>query len=312
AFGEPVRLEVHGLSEARADAALRDAFDAIRGIEELTDPDLPAEGGGLADLNAAAGGAPVVLHPDLLDLLSRAHHFCVWSEGAHGPLGGNLYTLWGLRGPTPGIPPAPRVEQAAEEARCDRLKIDPATGRAQLAAGARADLHGFARGFAVDRAIEVLRSHGADEAFVSVGWVWRALGAGPDGRGWRLVLPDLPGDAEGADTLVLDPLRLTSQAAAAASALHRPLVVGGERFAPWIDQRSGQPAEGVVATVAVSELAVDAEALAATMLVLGNRQGSLRAGVLEPQPSVLWLLGSGEGVPMLAPVRWGRVTENHR
>jgi hypothetical protein len=63
----------------------------------------------------------------------------------------------------------------------------------------------------------------------------------------------------------------------------------------------------VTGVVTVTELAVDAEALAAALMILGNREGLLRAGVLRPSPAVLWLLGGGEGVPVQAQHDWSRI-----
>ena len=43
------------------------------------------------------------------------------------------------------------------------------------------------------------------------------------------------------------------------------------------------------------------------MFVLGQRQGMMRLGGLRPEPSVAWLLGSGDGPPLLTTHRWAAV-----
>lgn len=295
AFGEKVVVEVRGMPTAAADAALREAVTELLAVEALADPS-PA--GALGALNAAAGGGAKEVDPRLGELLARALSFCTWSRGAHGPLGGRLYVAWGFDGGE--RQPAPEeVRQAAGAASCDGLAVDAAAETASLGPGRRLDLRGFARGFAVDRAFAVLRRHGAENVLVEIGGVRRAAGDGPHGRGWPIVLPVFPGMER-----PLDRLHLRDRALAVASTVHRPLFVGGDRLAPWLDQRSGRPAEGVVATFAASELALDAEALAVALTVLGNREGGLRLGGLQPPPSVLWLLGDGDGQPLEAPYRW--------
>jgi FAD:protein FMN transferase len=314
AFDEALVLEVRGLERPEADAALRAAAAELRELERLLAPEGDAEGG-LAALNAAAGGEPVVLDARLLDLLSRALAFCTWSGQAHGPLGGGLYALWGLdteRGPGSGAagrPTTGALRQASAAAACDRLRLDAASGQAQLATGSRVELWGFARGFLVDRAMDVLADHGAEDAFVELGWVRRAAGSRDDpaspedrDRGWPVTLPVFPGWDR-----PFDRIWLRDEALAVASALHRPLLVGGDRYAPYLDQRSGAPAAGVTGVVTVTELAADAEALAAAMMIFGNRQGLLRAGGLQPAPAVLWLLGGGEGVPVQAQHNWSHI-----
>lgn len=298
AFGEALRVEVRGMPTAQADPLLRDAVREIREIEELTTGAGDAGGAGLAALQASAGTTRAV-DPRLAELLERALHFCRWSRGAHGPLGGDLYELWeqGGRGaarPTPAV-----LRGAVAATSCDGLEVDPAASTARLAAGRRLDLRGFARGFAVDRAVALLRQHGAANGFVEVGWVRRAFGPGIDAAGWPVILPVFPGEER-----PVDRLRLRDRALAVVSTVHRPLVVAGDRLAPWLDQRAGIPAEGVVGVAAATELAVDAEALAVSLTVLGNREGMLRLVALRPSPAVLWLLGDGNGAPLVTHHHW--------
>ncbi len=302
AFGERVRVEVRGMARADADGALRAAVEEIREIERLTAVGAAATPGTLAALNAAAGGPPVRVDPRLAELLARAEGFCTWTRGAYGPLGGRLDDLWGLPHGAAARPPADRLAAAAASADCAGLTVDTAGPNAALAAGVRADLWGFSRGFAVDRAVEVLRGRGAADGFVEVGWVRRAFGEGPERGGWPVLLPAFPGVDR-----ALDRVRLHDEALAVSSTVHRPLRIAGDRYAPYLDQRTGEPAEGVVGVVAVSGLAVDAEGLAASLTVLGNREGLLRLGGLQPAPSILWLLGDGRGAPLVTYFHWSRV-----
>src|SRR5262245_38847866 len=91
AFGKPVEIEVRDL--AGAQEVIQKSLAEVSEIERLTDSSRPD--GGLAVLNAAAGKGPQAVDPRLLTALARALDFCVWSEGAHGPLGRDLYSLWG-------------------------------------------------------------------------------------------------------------------------------------------------------------------------------------------------------------------------
>ena len=87
--------------------------------------------------------------------------------------------------------------------------------------------------------------------------------------------------------------------------LHRNRFRFGEiSYAPFIDQRSGKPATGTMGVLVVTKLAVDAQAIGSALVTLGNREGQLRLGGVVPSPSVLWLLGDGDGAPLLATYRW--------
>ena len=302
AFAQPAEIEVRDLPPAAARAAIQSALDEMAEVDRLTRLD---------SLNAAAGQGPQTLDPRLMPLLVRAQEFCFWSEGAHGPLGRELYEAWGLRSTSPaggpaGVPPEPpdpaRLERAKVAARCDTLRLNPAKGMAELAAGAQLDLGGFAEGHAVDRAVEVLRERGVANGFVQVGAVQRAFGGGADGRGWKVLLPQFPG-MDRAEGLFL----LRDRAAAVLSIEDNPMKIADQAMLPYLHQRTGLPAQGVVGVAAVTDLAVDAQALAIAMALTGPREGQLRLGSLRPHPSVLWFLGSGSGAPLQVDHRWGEI-----
>ena len=302
AFGKPAEIEVRDLSREAARAAIQSALDEIAEIERLTQPDA---------LNAGAGQGPQALDPRLMPLLVRAQEFCFWSEGAHGPQGRDLYEAWGLRststaGGPAGAPPEPpdseRLERAKVAARCDTLRLNPSKGTAELATGARLDLGGFAEGHAVDRAVEVLRQKGVGNGFVQIGVVQRAFGGGADGRGWKVMLPQFPGMDRAAGLFML-----RDRAAAVLSIDDNPLKIADQALLPYVHQRTGMPAQGVAGVAAVTDLAVDAQALAIAMALTGPREGQLRLGSLRPHPSVLWFLGNGSGAPLQVDHRWGEI-----
>ncbi|HEX9941558.1 MAG TPA: FAD:protein FMN transferase [Thermoanaerobaculia bacterium] len=291
AFGKPVEIEVRDLPRDAAQKAVHKALAEIAEIERLTDATRP--GGGLTALNAAAGRGPQPLDSRLLTVLTRARDFCVWSEGAHGPLGRDLYALWGPRTPASDPPSPERVEQAAARTACDRLTLDPQKGTATLAEGSGLDLWGFAEGLAVDRAAEVLRQGGVGNGFVRIGPVQRSFGAGPVGNGWPVALPRVPGLEESAGQVHLR---------------DRSLAVAFLSDHPYVNQRTGRPAQGVLAVIAVTDLAMDAQGLAAALLIAGPREGQLRMGSLRPRPSVRWFLGSGVGAPVQVDYHWSEIS----
>lgn len=305
AFGKPVEIEVRDLYADKARTAIEAALSEMAEVERLTRPDSADPVGGVGFLNTKLGQGPQALDPRLMPLLVRAQEFCFWSEGAHGPLGRDLYEVWGLRAAVrvPAAPPAQeRLEQATASARCAGLRLNPSKGTAELAEGSRLDLGGFAEGHAVDRAVEVLRRHGVSNGFVQIGRVQRAIGGGADRRGWKVLLPTFPGVDHPAGRFLLK-----NRSAALLSIEDKPLKIADQALLPYLHQRTGLPAPGVVGMATVTELAVDAQALAIAMALTGPREGELRLGSLRPRPSVLWFLGNGSGAPLQVEHRWGDV-----
>ena len=301
AFGTEAEIEIRGLPEEAAKAAALEALREIYEISQLTDPsgDLP---GGLGALNAVARDDPRSLDPRAADVLRRGLQYCLWSNGAHGPLGGEIYRLWdqGSKLPEPA-----ELRDAVIAASCQQITLTSEGDevQAKVAEGTRVAAVGMRRGFALDRAVDALRAAGVDNAWLEIGTVYRAMGVGPEGRGWLVGLPPAPGQTKPSDQVWL-----RDQALAVVTA--KP-ARGGPSIA-FIDQRTGVPARGVVMVAAVTELAVDAEALAATLFVSGLREGQMRLGGLEPRPSVYWLLGQGKGDPLESTYRWSELARKKR
>jgi len=303
AFDQPVTIDVRDLPPDAAREAASAALREIAVLERETDPEPPAGAppivGTLAALNAAAGKGPQAVEPHLFTILSRTADYCTFSNGALGPLARDLYRLWGVGAPAAGLPPEDKLAEAIKAAACSRLVLDPKARTAALQAGSALALRGFAEGAAVDRAVAVLQEKGVRNSVVGIGRVWRAIGPGADGKGWRIALPTLAGMQSSIGEVLL-----RDQSLALVAAGDRPITIGGDVYSPFVDQRTGRPIEGVEAVAARTLEGLDAQALASSRFILGTREGQLRVGGVRPEPSVLWALGSGAGAPLLVEYHW--------
>ncbi len=294
AFGETAEIDIAGLEREAAQAAAQGGLVALARSE--------AE---IASLRAAfetAKEGPVAPSPELFALLARTESFCRWSDGAVGPLGGKLFRLWGVRFPAPGRPAPEVLSAAVDTARCGRIALDGLNSQVRIAIDSELDLLPFELGWAVDRAVTALSEAGVVNGRVRLGAVQRGIGAGPDGKGWRVEIPRLPGSSQPAEGFWL-----RDRAAAVLLTSDRPVLLGGDPMPRYLDLRSGTARGGTLAVVAVTEFAVDAQAVGWAMHSLGPRGGQMSLGSLRPEPSVLWALGSGEGEPLISVARWSAV-----
>jgi thiamine biosynthesis lipoprotein ApbE len=163
-------------------------------------------------------------------------------------------------------------------------------------------LHVFERGFAVDRAIESFRQRGVSNGWIEIGHLARAIGGGPDGAGWPIAV-----DATEPVTTPTERVLLHDRALALAALWAEPIEIAGDRHPRYLDHRTGRPGKDTVAVLAVTETAVDAAGLAATLFVLPSRIGEYRLGSLRPAPAVKWFLGAGESVPLITERGWAEL-----
>ena len=129
--------------------------------------------------------------------------------------------------------------------------------------GEAVDLSAIAKGYAVDRVVELLRDeYGITDCLVDIGGEVKALGDGPGGDGWRVGLY-LPSDVVGIDTPVLH-LRDTSVATSGA-------YFKGEHI---LDPATAKPvSNNLLSASVVHPSNTTADALATAIYVMGAERG---------------------------------------
>jgi thiamine biosynthesis lipoprotein len=156
------------------------------------------------------------------------------------------------------------------------------------------DLGGIAKGYAVDRAVSVLRAHGVTAALVSAGGsTVYGLGTPPGQDGWEVELQD-PVHAERAATTV----RLRNRALSIAGRSEKWFEAGGVRYSHIMDPRTARPVQGILSVAILSDTGTAGDALddacfvlgpAASRRLLGQNQGA-EALFFMPQGSDGWTM----------------------
>ena len=226
----------------------------------------------LSRLNRAAPEAWVALPPEIMTVLARALEVARQSGGAFDPTVGALVDAWGF-GAARGAPDAAAIRaatQAMHRPAYQNLELEPANGRARKHAPLQVDLCGIAKGYAVDRMIDVLKQHGVAHALAALDGELRALGGQADGQPWAVALESpTPGQRSAHGVLELQDL------AVATSGDYRHFVqVGAERLAHTMDARRATPVRNDVASVTVlAPEGMSADAWATALLVAGGDHG---------------------------------------
>lgn len=148
------------------------------------------------------------------------------------------------------------------------------------------DLGGIGKGYAVDRALEVLRSAGIRHAVVNAGGsTIGAIGSPPGSEGWPV---DLGTHVAGRSVLWLrDGAISTSQ-----QRLRRLPFAPGE-FGEIIDPARGTPAPHEAIVSVITPSATRADALSTTLLLLPAEDGKKLLAQFSPA-SALWMSPTGE------------------
>ena len=263
-FGTLVDLTIRGEEEAKA----REAAAVLgRRFQEQHREWHAWEPSALTALNAAIARGESHTVPDhLLPLLRQSQSLDRESGGLFNPAIGGLIALWGFHSDERpnGPPPTPESIEAwrastpsMADLTIDGNRVTSANPKVQL------DLGGFAKGYAVDRAIEALRGMGIRNAIVNAGGDLRAIGD-KQGEPWRVGVRHPQG------TGVLAAIEVSGDESVFTSGNYeRYNEHEGVRYAHILDPRTGRPVEGITSVTVIHDNGAEADAAATALVVAG-------------------------------------------
>jgi len=282
-MGTDLQIKVRGRGIAALDAALEAAEAEMRRIEDLMTDWRPSP---LTALNAAAGKGPQVVDRELAAIVSRALQMGLLTGGAFDPSYAGVGTLWDFKKKPPRVPSPDEVARALERVGYQRIRIDAEAGTVDLPEGMRIGLGGIAKGYGVDRAMEVLRDRGIEHALVNAGGDLKALGL--DGPApWEIAIKH-PRDRE----RVIAVLQVSNTALVTSGDYERFFEHEGQRFHHILDPRTGYPSTGAMSATVVAPNAEFADALATALCVMGPDSG---IALIESLPRVEAILVAMDG-----------------
>ncbi|KAB2956185.1 MAG: hypothetical protein F9K18_13265, partial [Thermoanaerobaculia bacterium] len=161
------RWEVTLPARPDARAAAEECFALLRRLDLLLSE--WQEGSPLSAVNRAAGAAPVEVPEELFELLDLSVRLGRETGGAFDVTWAALWGVWDFRAAVPRVPAAAEIEARRRLIDYRRLALDRAAGTVFLPeSGMKLGLGGIGKGYALERAAELLRARGF-EAFMLVG-----------------------------------------------------------------------------------------------------------------------------------------------
>ena len=170
-LGTLVEVHVEAIDETRALAAIEAAFAEIAAVHRLMSFHAPDSD--LSRLNRDAARDAVAVDPRTFEVIALALAFARESRGCFDPTVARELVAWGLL-------PAPHGAAPANPAADWHDVVCADDGTVRYARPLWLDLGGIAKGYAVDRAIELLRETGVESACVNAGGDLRRIGPGSE------------------------------------------------------------------------------------------------------------------------------------
>jgi thiamine biosynthesis lipoprotein len=246
-----------------AQKALQAAEDVLRDVEARMSVWVGTTE--LARFNAAPAAEVVPLSPETLEVLRAAREISEQTQGAFDPTCRPVLELWRECQEADREPRPEELGQALSQVGWHWIRLEE-RGAEKLREGVSVDLGAIAKGYAVDRAVQAMRSTGVRGGLVQCGGDLRVFGPAEHGPRWHIGIND-PFAPEGE---VRPEVLLISDLAVSTSGNYRRFfTIQGRRLSHIIDPRSGKPVDAVPQVTVVAASAVLSEGWSTALSVLG-------------------------------------------
>lgn len=220
-------------------------------------------------VNREAGIRPVTVDREVFDLIARSIRISELTQGAFDISYGSVdKKLWNFDRSMTSLPDAATAREAVRLINYRNIVLDEARTSVFLRhKGMRIGFGGIGKGYAADRAKQLMVGLGVRSGVVNASGDLAAWGRQADGKPWTIGIAD-------PDTKVpFSSLALTDMAIATSGNYEKYVMIEGKRYSHTIDPKTGLPVTGVKSVSIISPMAELSDALATPVTVMGPRAG---------------------------------------
>ena len=267
-------ITIAGGEASAARAAGERALDEMERLEALLSEWQPSSE--ISRVNQAAGVAPVQVGPELLTCVQASLQIARWSRGAFDISWAGLRGLWDFGPDSQHVPPSPeRVKALLPLWNYRNIVVDAKKSTVFLKKkGMEIGLGGVAKGYALDRAGELLQAAGFSNYLMYAGGQVLTHGRKGD-RPWRVGIQHPREPRHFAFVEIEDGSLATS------GDYEHAYTHEGRHYHHIIDPKTGFPSTKTASVTLIAPTALWADAVDTAIFILGPEQG-LRA--LEKAP----------------------------
>ncbi len=263
-MGTVFEIAAYDQSSEHASDAIEKAFREIVRLDDLLSDYKPDSA--LRKLNRSAHFHEEEVPPDLYRVIEQAVEFSRLSGGKFDISVAPLVNLWKAAMQGESTPTLVQQEEVRSCVGYEKIELTRPNRIKFRSSCLQLDLGAIGKGYAVDRAAEVLRSLGIHDALVNAGGsTIFAMGAPPGQKGWLIHLRD-PSNK-------IDPQVVLKDESVSTSEQTAPSLLGRDSPGHIIEPDTGTPLQTPFAVSAVSRTGMESDALSTTLLLLGPTGG---------------------------------------
>lgn len=266
AFGTEIDVSLYGVSSDTANntvAVLESTFSNTNDTWHAWQPST------LTNINTAIkNGVPIAINADVEAVINQAKNLAMSSQHLFNPAAGKLFELWGYHADNwfESRPPPSKDEinswlsqiPTMDDISIINGELQSTNNKVKLGFG------GFAKGYAVDAAIDALQQQGIKNAIVNIGGDLRAIGSHGQ-RPWVIGIRHPRKEGMLASVALND-----NESMFTSGDYERFFEYQGTRYPHILDPRSGFPARQATSVTVLHENAAKADAAATALFVAGQ------------------------------------------
>ena len=247
-------------------------FDEIKRIDALMN--MYNENSEVSRINNAKSGEEIKVSGDTYYVLETALKICEDSNGAFDITVAPLTTLWDFNGEGK-IPSQEKIDKALENVGYKNIVLESGNIVKKLKSGTMIDLGGVAKGYAGDKAVEVLKKYNVTGGIIDLGGNILCFGENPNSKNgkWTVGI-QTPFEPTGTYEKTV---KISDKAVVTSGTYQRYFEKSGKLYHHILNPETGYPEMKEYNSVTVvSDSSLEADCLATALFVMGENEDIVR------------------------------------
>ncbi|TAL22740.1 MAG: FAD:protein FMN transferase [Nitrospirae bacterium] len=259
-------------SEDVAEAAIDRAFSEIEKIDGLLN--FFSDKSEISKINKNAAVKAVKVSPETFEVIEKAIHASEKTNGAFDITIGPVISLWDFHKKI--MPVDKAIKERLSLINYKNIKLDRKLHAVFLnKQGMLIDPGGIAKGYAADRAVEVMKKSGIKSGLVSIAGDIKAFGLRPDGKPWKIGIRNPR--QKNKDDEIMATVDLSDMAISTSGDYERYFIADGKRYHHILNPKTGYPADGIMSVSVIAK----------------------EGAITDPFSTGIFILGPGKGIKLL-------------
>jgi thiamine biosynthesis lipoprotein len=267
-MGNHFEISVVSIDEAWAQKRIDEAIADIQRIEALLTTF--SNDSQTNQINQNAGIAPVQVDQEVFDLIERSIKISHLTQGAFDITYGSIdKSLWNFDVNMKQLPDVEVAQASVKLINYQNIILNRPNRTVLLKEpGMRIGFGGIGKGYAADKAKQLLHKAGVKSGIVNAAGDLVTWGTQPDGKPWTVAIAD-----PNRQSPYFSKLDISNSAIATSGNYEKYAMIDGKRYSHTIDPKTGLPVTGIKSVSIICPSAELADALATPVTVMGVQVG---------------------------------------